>query len=155
VLEASLHYRSLERDKLLGLGKDMSFDNLVQLSIDSRNDIRWWMENVRSKNGKHIRPKQISCHCRTDASLQGWGGVDSQNHRNANDRWTAEETKLSINILELMAIYNVLQSLYASCCRHVEIQSYNVTTIKYVKDAMPVSFRSELFTSYILTIFKQ
>jgi len=23
------------------------------------------------------------------------------------------------------------------------------------KDAMPVSFRSELFTSYILTIFKQ
>jgi len=27
--------------------------------------------------------------------------------------------------------------------------------IKIFKDAMPVSFRSELFTSYILTIFKQ
>jgi len=135
VLEAPLHYRSLERDKLLGLGEDMNFDNSVQLSTDSKNDIRWWMENVRSKNGKHIRPEQISCHCRTDASLQGWGGVDSQNHRHANGRWTAEETKLSINILELMAIYNVLQSLYANCSnRHIEIQSDNVTAIKYVND---------------------
>jgi len=34
--------------------------------------------------------------------------------------------------------------------------SPNTTNIfSNVKDAMPVSFRSELFTSYIVTIFKQ
>ena len=32
---------------------------------------------------------------------------------------------------------------------------YIISRFKKVKDAMPVSFRSELFTSYILTIFKQ
>jgi len=31
----------------------------------------------------------------------------------------------------------------------------NNSSEKLIKDAMPVSFRSELFTSYILTAFKQ
>jgi len=32
---------------------------------------------------------------------------------------------------------------------------FNPGTSELFKNAMPVSFRSELFTSYILTIFKQ
>ena len=135
VLEAPLHYRSLERDKLTGLCSDSNFDNSIQLSISSRNDIIWWLNNVRDKNGKSIKPKLISCHCKTDASLQGWGGVNTQNNKYANGRWTTNEMQLSINILELMAIFNVLQSLYSDYCNeHIEIQSDNVTAIKYIND---------------------
>lgn len=86
VLEAPFNYRSLERDKLTGLGSYSNFDNSIQLSIASRNDIIWWLNNVRDKNGKSIKPKLISCHCKTDASLQGWGGVNTQNNKYANGR---------------------------------------------------------------------
>ena len=32
ILEAPLHYRSLERDKVLGLGSEMNYDNNISLS---------------------------------------------------------------------------------------------------------------------------
>ena len=73
VFEAPLHYGGMERNKLEGLGKNMNFDNEVALSETSIEDIQWWYTNVRSKNGKKIRPIKSQKHCRTDASFQGSG----------------------------------------------------------------------------------
>jgi len=39
--------------------------------------------------------------------------------------------------------------------KEAEVKKCRITNKCAFKDAMPVSFRSELFTSYILTIFKQ
>lgn len=47
VYEAQLHYRSLERDKLLGLGQEMNFDNRMVLSDCSKLEILWWLNNVK------------------------------------------------------------------------------------------------------------
>ena len=54
-------------------------------------------------------------------------------------------TNSCIVILQLSTVYVFLVAIF-----------FKVKELAFtVKDAMPVSFRSELFTSYILTIFKQ
>ena len=58
ILEAPLYYRSLERDKIAGLGQNSDFDNMVILSDNSIQELRWWEQNVAAKNGKRIRPKK-------------------------------------------------------------------------------------------------
>ena len=135
VLEAPLHYRSMERNKIVGLGVDMNFDNEVTLTKTSIRDIQWWYTNVKTKNGKKIRPEKVQRHCRSDASFLGWGSVDLDSSVYAQGRWNFEETKHSINYLELLAIKYAIQSLYEKERRvHIEIQSDNISAIKYIND---------------------
>ena len=135
VLEAPLHYRSLERDKIRGLGKNMNYENNVDLSEASCLDLTWWIKNVRLKNGKSVRPNQVEHYCWCDASLCGWGSIELSTSKHANGRWGAKEAKLSINILELLAIYYSLQSFYNKLVNtHIQIESDNVSAIKYMND---------------------
>lgn len=135
VLEAPMYYRGLERNKIAGLGLEMNFDNHVVLSKTSIKEIKWWFDNVVYKNGKRIRPTKVQKHCRTDASFQGWGSVDLDTNVHANGRWYYQESLHSINFLELMAIFYALQSLYCNESNlHIEIQSDNISAIKYIND---------------------
>ncbi|XP_053398281.1 uncharacterized protein LOC123550528 [Mercenaria mercenaria] len=135
VLEAPLHYRQLERDKIYGLGPDLNFQNKVQLSEASRPELTWWCDNIVVKNGKAIRPRKVQFHCRTDSSLLGWGCVDVVSDRSAHGRWSIDESKYHIIFLELLAIYFALQSLYCNCTdTHIEFQCDNITAVKYVND---------------------
>ena len=135
VFEAPLHYRGLERNKLAGLGVENNFDNEVILSKTSIEELNWWIDNVRLKNGKVIRHKAAEIHCRTDASLEGWGSIDLDTNLHANGRWNAEESCNPIHILEMLAIFYALQSLYSNKRDvHIEIQSDNVISIKYITD---------------------
>ena len=59
VSEAPLFYRSMERNKLAGLGPKMCFDNTVAQTVESRQEIEWWLNNVGCKNGKPIRPLKV------------------------------------------------------------------------------------------------
>ena len=99
VFEAPLHYRGMERNKLEGLGSDMNFDIEVFLSDNSRQEIQWWSQNVRSKNGKRIRPVKPQKQCQTDASFQGWGAIDLNSNEYAQASWDVSESNHSINYL--------------------------------------------------------
>ncbi|XP_060553869.1 uncharacterized protein LOC132714949 [Ruditapes philippinarum] len=135
VLEAPLHYRSLERNKLLGLGSNMNFDNKVVLSKDSREELLWWKNNVTIKNGKHIRPGPVEYWCYCDASFVGWGSYDEELNKSANGRWNSSLFDKSINYLELLAIFNAVRALYNEVRdTHIEIKSDNVSAIAYVND---------------------
>lgn len=135
ILEAPLHYRCLERDKTRGLGQDIDYDNEVILSQDSRQELLWWVQNASVKNGKRIRPKQVCLHCRSDASLMGYGALDLDSNRHVSARWRFDEYGLSINHLELLAIFYALQALYSSKVGvHIGIQSDNICAIKYIND---------------------
>ena len=135
VFEAKLHYRELERNKIEGLGGSMDFERSVCLSENSLQELYWWIQNVRAKNGKLIRPKLSVIKCRTDASLEGYGGIDLNSDRHANGRWSREESVNSINYLELLAVFYVLQALY---CKEnntqIEIQSDNTTAVSYINE---------------------
>ena len=78
----------------------------------SKDEISWWLNNVRLKNGKWIRPPDIQIHCRTDASLADFGGTDLDSDLHTSGRWSAEEAKNHKNYLELLAIWYTLQALY-------------------------------------------
>ncbi|MCG7875172.1 MAG: reverse transcriptase domain-containing protein [Candidatus Thiodiazotropha endolucinida] len=138
ILDAPLHYRCLERDKLKGLGDSEcpdAFDNTMILSTDSKYELQWWMDNVSQKNGKRIRPKKVDLICRTDASFLGWGAFEVHSYRHANGRWNMEELEYSINYLELLAIFYALQSFYAhSANTHLQFQSDNVSAVAYINN---------------------
>ena len=91
ILEAPLHYRALERNKLDGLGSDSDFDNEVILSDQSLSGLRWWQDNVYHKNWKHIRVIDVDYRCRTDASFAGWGAISLDTELYAQGRWSLYE----------------------------------------------------------------
>ena len=72
---------------------------------------------------------------RSDASLIGWGATEMSSNRHASGRWKTQESLMSINILELLAIFYALQSFYVNCRKiHIQVESDNVSAVKYVND---------------------
>ena len=135
VFEAPLHYRAMERNKLVGLGLTMNFDAKVQLSQDCMVELNWWLNNVKIKNGKKIRADKVGKRCRTDSSGFGWGGIDLENDVCVQGRWSVVEQAQNINFLELLAIFMSIQALYKECFLvHIEIQTDNVCAMTYVND---------------------
>ena len=140
VFEGPLPYRSLERDKILALNGTWNFENRVILSDKSREELRWWSDNVDKKKGKTIRPDKVSVTCRSDASFLGWGAYDVSPGKSANGRWSEQELAFSINYLELKAVFFALQSLYSDVKdKHIEIQCDYVSCVKYIRDLGGIS----------------
>ena len=54
------------------------------------------------KNGKVIRQKAAEIHCRTDASLEGWGSIDL-------------DTNLQANMVDGMLRNCVILSIFLKC----------------------------------------
>ena len=124
----------MERLKVKGLGIEGNFDNKVCLSKESTEELLWWKNNVSLKNGKQICFKKAAFSCRTDASFSGWGGIDLGSERIAQSRWSSQQLDNSINFLELLAIFNVLQAFYSEVDVHIEIQCDNITAVTYIYD---------------------
>ena len=109
----------MERNKKAGLGVDMNFDNEVILTKTSGQKM------VRKSDLKKL----------SDASFQVWGSVALDSTVYAKGRWNYQETKRSINYLELLAIRYAIQSLYGKDRQvHIEIQPDNISAIKYIND---------------------
>lgn len=135
VLEAPLHYRALERDKIAGLGISRDFDREVILSKSSVSEINWWIDNVDKKNGKLIRQKKSTVTLQSDASLQGWGGFDVESQISIGGRWTLSESENTINYLELLAIFYTLKAFCSDkISMHVTIQSDNTSAVAYINN---------------------
>ena len=135
VLEAPMHYRSLERDKVSGLGIDKNFDRKIILSQDSLDELLWCLNSVRKKNGKHIRPPLVQFRCCCDASFLGWGCFDEDQNKYANGRWDSSVSDKSINFLELLAIFHAMRALYSEVSQsHIEIRCDNISAVAYVND---------------------
>jgi hypothetical protein len=60
-------------------------DDYESISKESVVEISWWLENIKSVNGKDIRPKHVDMWIETDASTQGWGC--KFNDKYAGGRW--------------------------------------------------------------------
>ena len=133
VLEAPLHYRALERDKVRGLGQCKDFNRSVILSDESFTELNWWVSNVKLKNGKAIRPPKPTFLLQTDASCQGWGAFETVSEQSVGGRWTKNEAEHHINYLELLAMFYALQALCVDFSSiHVNIQSDNSCAIAYL-----------------------
>ena len=134
VLEAPLHYRTLERQKIKSLEVANNFERKIVLSSVSKDEITWWLKNVKGKNGKKIRPDVVSHWNQTDASNLGYGGFFVEKSVSYGGRWTAHESKHHINYLELLAMFKVLKVWFSGCKDiHIGIQSDSMVAISYIQ----------------------
>ena len=127
----TVHFTGLKKEKgdALKLAAG-NFDSRMSLSLEAREDICWWLRNIR-QSGQTLRRPKPHLVVFTDASNEGWGAhVGSET---AGGRWTAEELSDHINVLELRAILLGLQSLCEATQKHIRIMTDNTTALAYVK----------------------
>lgn len=125
------HY--IQKDKNVGLNANCgNFDGKMHLSVNSKSELQWWIKHVPTafRVISHGNPHKCLY---TDASQTGWGaviqGLSTQGY------WSASESNLHINVLELKAVFCGLKSL----CRnfkdlHLQVQSDNFTAVTYINN---------------------
>ena len=130
---APLNYRYLERDKSLGLSKYAGdFDHVTDLSKNAKDEIRWWLNNVRTAE-KPIKIPTPSVFIETDASSLGWGAVFQG--ESTGGRWSETEALGHINALELKAIFLGINSFCKNMTHtHIRVKTDNSTAVAYLNN---------------------
>ncbi|XP_065180118.1 uncharacterized protein LOC135810554 [Sycon ciliatum] len=135
VLPAPLHLRGLQDLKNSARHAALAWESALILNSASKEDLRWWVRFLDSWNG---RPVKVECPVLTiasDASSQGggggWGAVCGT--QTTGGRWSAAESRLHINALELLAGTFAVQCF----ARHVQkglvlLQMDNQCAVAYV-----------------------
>ena len=131
-----LHYRALERDKIVGLRKHHgNFNSQISLSSRANQNIQWWLDNVNS-SGCEIDKLEYDLEMFCDASREGYGC--RLGHQTIGGRWSSEEIMTydnNINALELLAIFYSLKSFDSILANKVIlIRSDNTTAVCYVNE---------------------
>ena len=128
-----LHYRILEREKIIAL-RDAhgNFEQFMNITEEMKQELSWWMENVH-KQIRIISRGNPEITIKTDASLIGWGATTG--NQETSGRWTCEESTHHINYLELLAIFMALRS-FSDRVRNkfVRIMSDNTSAVSYINN---------------------
>ncbi|XP_016333453.1 uncharacterized protein LOC107681650 [Sinocyclocheilus anshuiensis] len=108
-----------------GGGKLIKVDQACIAALAPWKDPSWFKQGVPL--GMMHKRKVIF----TDASNTGWGALCDG--RPAFGAWSSEETKLHINCLEMLAVWQALQSFlpHLEGC-HVLVRSDNMTVVSYI-----------------------
>lgn len=131
VYQGPLHYRYLERDKTKALLQVQSYQGKMTISSESIMELKWWIQNLETHNGKPVQFQDPTIVITTDASKKGWGGEMNQ-HR-VSGRWSSEETQFHINFLELKAVQFLLMTLANQVYgQNIQIQVDNKTAVAYL-----------------------
>ncbi|CAJ0962706.1 unnamed protein product [Ranitomeya imitator] len=130
---AQLHLRPLQQALLGNWDRSLpSLDRPCPLSPRVRQSLVWWTLGQSLLEGKSFLPIRWLV-VTTDASLLGWGAVFL--HHSAQGRWTVQESRLPINILEIRAIRLALSRFHTLLAGHpIRVQSDNVTAVAYINN---------------------
>ena len=104
ILPAPLHYRFMKMSSIKGLARNhQNYMASVDLTGPVFEELRWWVRNLRSWNGKSfINPDpRFDVVITTDASLSGCR-AECQGTTNQG-QWSEEERTQHINVLQLKA----------------------------------------------------
>ena len=131
VMYGPLHYRFLERDKILALKTTCwNFDKHKSLSVEAKSELSWWINNiVEAQNILSRNAPTVTLT--TDASKLGWGAVlDTQS---TGGLWSSTESQNHINYLELLAVFLGLQTFCSSLhdC-HIRLMIDNTTAVAVI-----------------------
>jgi len=110
VMFGELHYRNLEKNKILALQDSRgNYDGPMILSKESMSELIWWVKNIDSAF-KNIILSNPDLTLTTDASNMGWGAV--YEHKKTGGLWSLAEQQFHINHLEMKAVLLGLRDLY-------------------------------------------
>ena len=98
-----------------------SYETLVTLSLEGREELMWWDNHMSKWNGKSLVKTEIDKVIDSDASLTRWGAICSQ--QRTRGPWSAEESKMHINCLELLAATFAVKTFVKKLIGHVLSQA--------------------------------
>ena len=120
----------IQKIKFLKWSTKKGFDGKMKLSQPCKDDLCWWLQNIDSAS-KSVGFPEVRTTLETDASLQGWGACVGE--LSTGGRWSFQESKLHINVLELLAVKFALRSL---CSQNeneaIKILCDNTTSVAYL-----------------------
>ena len=127
-LYGPLYYRCLENDRNLALKQNKgNYDARMMLSIEGKNDLAWWQQNLLTMSAP-IQWPPISREIATDASQIAWGA--SYGTQATGGAWAENELDLHINIKEMLAILYGLRSFLKHFeGSHVKVLCDNTTSV--------------------------
>jgi len=133
VTYGKLHYRDLEREKILALRNNKgNFDRPIILTSIAKYDIDWWIDHIDSSNRviSHGNPEFVMT---TDACNTGWGAVCPWG--STNGLFSENERTSHINVLELKAILFGLKSLCSEVRNtHIKVLCDNTTAVQCINN---------------------
>ena len=102
----------------------------VTLTLDCLQELRWWILQMQSWNGKSIISAGPDLTITSNASKKGWGAKLLV----VLGLWTSEEAGLHINVLELKVAVFALR-IFAQNMRtvHVHLKMDNKTAVACIK----------------------
>ena len=112
VMEAPLHFRSLQKDLISCqqiVSGPLDYNMVVHLSPSAVEDLYWWKNQFLLCNSNSIVPPPIDFRLYSDASDRAWGGCFD--HLQVQGVWTLDQQNLHINARELLASFLTLESL--------------------------------------------
>ena len=77
VLPARLQLRYLQQQQIQRLNQACSYQAEIVLNSLSKQELLWWVENLRLNNGRSLRQKEPNLVIRTDASKSAWGAFSN------------------------------------------------------------------------------
>ena len=128
---ARLHIRPLQFHLQLHWDQEREDQSkLIPIPDHIREELRWWQEVKNLKVGMPLHLPAFNRRIFTDASTQGWGGhVEGTVFQGT---WTAEESKLHINVLEMRAVKEVLQRMSLNRGDVILVATDNTTVVCYI-----------------------
>ena len=96
----------------------------------SKQELLWWVENLRLNNERSIRQKDPNLVIQTDASKSGWGVFC--NEVSTGGKWSEKEN-LHINVLEVIAAkFAILTFTKGQSNIAIHLQIDNKTALSYL-----------------------
>ena len=110
-----------------------SYETHVTLSPEGREELTWWDNHMSRWNGKSLVKTEIDIVIDSDASLMGWGATSSQ--QRTGGPWSAEESKMHINCLELLAATLTVKTFVKNLTQmSVLLRIDNTTAVAYINN---------------------
>ena len=131
VLPAQLQFRYLQQIYVESLSRGPSYQHKVTLNSSTKQDLLWWVQNLKLCNGRCLVQPQAQMEIQTDASKTDWGA--SCEGLTTRGVWSKQERSLHRNVLELLAVKLVLSSFTKNReIRPIHFQIDNTTALKYL-----------------------
>ena len=140
---AALFTKNMEIEKIRALKcNGFNYDAKMSLSEETKQDLIWVNTHLADSLAP-IRCSKPDYVIYTDASNQGWGCYDPQTGSTGGGRWSIQEQRLHINLLELKAILFGVRSLCTNLQgNHVRIMTDNTTALACLNKQGSVKSRS-------------
>jgi hypothetical protein len=132
ILFAQSHYRDLQAQYIEGCKQlGGSLNSTIILDKKSKQNLTWWIANVRESNGRPMSATDPNLKIFLDASLSGWGAV--LNEVSSRGPWTLGDKDRHINKLELLAALNGLKYFTSQVSNlSVRLMLDNFTAVHYI-----------------------